>query len=131
MKIQRVYVHILLIKSYCNARIRKKVSFKIRVKFLCNVDLSQMTSTVILEIKPSAAMRQIKKTTLNLSRLHHKSKARGRTQTTKEDNTISIYFNDPMSAWFRTWLFLNAIHVFFLNLIHSSNSSSTQNCTAG
>ncbi|KAF4115053.1 GTPase IMAP family member 8 [Onychostoma macrolepis] len=51
--------------------------------------ISKEEDLYLTEIKTPAAMRQIKKTTLNLSRLQHKSKARGRTQTTKEDNTIT------------------------------------------
>uniref|UniRef100_A0A9J7ZFT9 AIG1-type G domain-containing protein n=1 Tax=Cyprinus carpio carpio TaxID=630221 RepID=A0A9J7ZFT9_CYPCA len=46
-----------------------------------------MKFTVILEMGTSTAMRQIKKTSLNLSHLHHKSEAHGRTQKTTEDNT--------------------------------------------
>ncbi|XP_059409033.1 GTPase IMAP family member 8-like [Carassius carassius] len=41
----------------------------------------------VAEMGTSTAMRKIKKTSLNLSRLHHKSEARGRTQKTTEDNT--------------------------------------------
>ncbi|XP_067260346.1 uncharacterized protein si:dkey-1c7.3 [Chanodichthys erythropterus] len=43
----------------------------------------------LAEIKPSAAVRQIKKTSLKLSRLH-KSEAHGRTQKRTEDSTIAI-----------------------------------------
>ncbi|XP_051742069.1 GTPase IMAP family member 9-like isoform X2 [Ctenopharyngodon idella] len=43
----------------------------------------------LAEIKPSAAVSQIKKTSLKLSRLH-KSEAHGRTQKRTEDSTIAI-----------------------------------------
>uniref|UniRef100_A0A8C2F780 Si:dkey-1c7.3 n=1 Tax=Cyprinus carpio TaxID=7962 RepID=A0A8C2F780_CYPCA len=49
--------------------------------------ISKEDDIYVAEMGTSTAMRQIKKTSLNLSHLHHKSEAHGRTQKTTEDNT--------------------------------------------